>query len=100
MILNVHVPGAHPYDVSDEIWQEPLEDAIRVEAETIASPVGRPVPSRRATRPSDRRARVHVKLKRGTNTAKTEVCTARWYAASGRLMKRLSIEIHSVSGAV
>jgi hypothetical protein len=40
MILNVHVPGAHPYDVGDEIWQEPLEDAIRAEAETIAGYAG------------------------------------------------------------
>jgi hypothetical protein len=40
MILNVHVPGAHPYDVGDEIWQEALEDAIRAEAETIASYAG------------------------------------------------------------
>jgi hypothetical protein len=40
MILNVHVPGAHPYDVGDEIWQEALEDAIRAEAETIAGYAG------------------------------------------------------------
>jgi hypothetical protein len=36
VILGVHVPGAYAYDVGDEIWQEPLEDAIRAEAETIA----------------------------------------------------------------
>ena len=40
MILKVHVPGAHPYDVGDEIWQEALEDAIRAEAETIAGYAG------------------------------------------------------------
>jgi hypothetical protein len=40
MILNVHLPGAHPYDVGDEIWQEPLEDAIGAEAETIAENAG------------------------------------------------------------
>ena len=40
MILTVHVPGAVPYEIGDEIWQQPLEDAIRAEAETIAEHAG------------------------------------------------------------
>jgi hypothetical protein len=36
MILNVHVPGASCY----EIWQQPLEEAIGAEAETIADYAG------------------------------------------------------------
>jgi hypothetical protein len=40
MILRVHVPGAHDYDIGDEIWQEPLADAIAAEAETIAGYIG------------------------------------------------------------
>ncbi len=40
MILRVHVQGAVPYDVGDEIWQEPLEDAIRAEAQIIADYAG------------------------------------------------------------
>jgi hypothetical protein len=37
MILNIHVPGATPYEIGDEIWQEPLTDDIRAEAEIIAA---------------------------------------------------------------
>ena len=33
MILNIHVPGATPYEIGDEIWQESLTDAIRAEAQ-------------------------------------------------------------------
>jgi hypothetical protein len=40
MILRVHVPGAHDYDVGDEIWQGSLADAIATEAETIAAYAG------------------------------------------------------------
>ena len=40
MILTVHVPGSVPYEIGDEIWQQPLEDAIRAEAETIAEHAG------------------------------------------------------------
>ncbi len=40
LILQVHVPGAEPYAIGDEIWQQPLSDAIRVEAETIADYAG------------------------------------------------------------
>ena len=36
MILNIHLHGASSYDVGDEIWQQPLADAIATEAETIA----------------------------------------------------------------
>jgi hypothetical protein len=36
MILTIRVPGAAPYHVGDEIWQQPLHDAIRAEAQTIA----------------------------------------------------------------
>jgi len=37
MVLNIHVPGATPYEIGDEIWQESLTDAIRAEAEIIAA---------------------------------------------------------------
>jgi hypothetical protein len=39
MVLNVHVLGATPYEIGDEIWQESLTltDAIRAEAEIIAA---------------------------------------------------------------
>ena len=40
MMLNVHLPGAASYDVGDEIWQEPIADAIRTEAEMIADQAG------------------------------------------------------------
>jgi hypothetical protein len=40
MILRVHVPGAHLHLVGDEIWHEPLADAIHAEAETIAEYAG------------------------------------------------------------
>ncbi len=37
MILNIHVPGATPYEIGDEIWQESLVDAIRAEADQSAA---------------------------------------------------------------
>ena len=40
MILKVHLDGAASYDVGDEIWQEPLADAIHAEAEMIAGYAG------------------------------------------------------------
>ena len=40
VILNVHVQGALPYDIGDEIWQVSLADAITAEAETIAGYAG------------------------------------------------------------
>ena len=40
MILKVHLDGAACYDVGDEIWQEPLADALHAEAETIAGYAG------------------------------------------------------------
>jgi hypothetical protein len=40
MILNVHVPGAPCYEIAEEIWQQPLAEAIRAEAETIAHHAG------------------------------------------------------------
>ena len=40
MVLNIHVPGATPYEIGDEIWQESLTDAIRAEAEIIAAYAG------------------------------------------------------------
>ena len=36
LILHVHLDGAEPYEIGDEIWQQPLADAIRAEAQTIA----------------------------------------------------------------
>ncbi len=41
LILHVHLPGAEPYELGDEIWQQPLADAIRSEAEIIAEHAGR-----------------------------------------------------------
>ncbi len=40
MILKVHVPGAIPYAIGEEIWQQPLEDAIGAEAQTVADDAG------------------------------------------------------------
>jgi hypothetical protein len=40
MILKVHLDGTASYDVGDEIWQDPLADAIHAEAETIAGYAG------------------------------------------------------------
>ena len=37
MILKVHVPGAHCYELGDEIWHIPLPDAIRAETEIITA---------------------------------------------------------------
>ena len=62
MVLKVHVPGATPYEVEDEIWQESLADAIRAEAESIAADASadllespdQPTPGR-AARPAHRR---------------------------------------------
>ena len=36
MLLHAHVPGAPDHEIGDEIWQEPLADAIRFEADTVA----------------------------------------------------------------
>ena len=51
LILQVHLAGAEPYELGDEIWQQSLSDAIRAEAEIIADHAGPdllPVPSRAA----------------------------------------------------
>jgi hypothetical protein len=40
MVFNVHVPGALPHEIGDEIWQESLPEAIRAEAQTIAAGAG------------------------------------------------------------
>ena len=40
MVLNIHLPGATPHDLGDEIWQESLANAIRAEAEIIAACAG------------------------------------------------------------
>jgi hypothetical protein len=40
LILRVHVPGAHDYEIGDEIWQVSLADAIGAEADTIAGNAG------------------------------------------------------------
>lgn len=36
----VHLAGAEPYELGDEIWQQSLPDAIRAEAEIIADYAG------------------------------------------------------------
>ena len=51
LILQVHLAGAEPYELGDEIWHQSLSDAIRAEAEIIADHAGPdliPVPSRAA----------------------------------------------------
>ncbi len=40
MILKVHLHGAASYEVGDEIWQQPLSDAIQDEAEIIVYTAG------------------------------------------------------------
>jgi hypothetical protein len=40
LILHVHVAGAAPYEIGDEIWQHSLAEAIEAEARTIAADVG------------------------------------------------------------
>ena len=40
MILKVHVPGACPYEIGDEIWQQTLQEAIAAEAEIVAEDAG------------------------------------------------------------
>jgi hypothetical protein len=40
LILQVHLAGAEPYALGDEIWQQSLSGAIRAEAETIADYAG------------------------------------------------------------
>ena len=40
LILHVHLAGAEPYQLGDEIWQQPLTDAIRAEAESVAEHAG------------------------------------------------------------
>jgi hypothetical protein len=40
MILTTHLSSSQPHDVGNEIWQEPLADVIRAEAEMIAGYAG------------------------------------------------------------
>ena len=40
IILRVHVPGAEPYEIGDEIWQQSLAEAIAAEAQTVADDAG------------------------------------------------------------
>ncbi len=40
LILQVHLAGADPYQLGDEIWQQSLADAIRAEAEIVADHAG------------------------------------------------------------
>ena len=40
LILHVHLPGAEPYEVGDEIWQQSLAEAIPAEAQIIADDAG------------------------------------------------------------
>lgn len=40
LILHVHLAGAEPYQLGDEIWQQSLRDAIRAEAEMVADHAG------------------------------------------------------------
>ena len=36
LILRVHVAGAEPYRIGDEIWEQSLDETIRFEASIIA----------------------------------------------------------------
>ena len=40
LILQVHLAGADPYELGDELWQQSLPDAIRTEAEVVADHAG------------------------------------------------------------
>ena len=56
LILQVHLPGAEPYELGDEISQQPLADAIRSEAEIIAEHGGLnllPYPAKRPEPPCE-----------------------------------------------
>jgi hypothetical protein len=65
---------------------------------TIAGRTGQAV--RAAVSDNFFRARVPVSLRGNSKAGKTEVFTARWYAADGELLKTSSIELHSLSGTV
>jgi hypothetical protein len=65
---------------------------------TIAGRTGQVV--RAAVSDNFFRAHVPVSLRGNSKTGKTEVFTARWYAADGKLLKTFSIELHSLSGTV
>ena len=38
--VHVHVPGAEPYEIGEEIWQQSLAEAIAAEAQTIGEDAG------------------------------------------------------------
>ena len=40
LILRVHLAGAEPYRIGDEIWEQSLDEAIRFEASIIAQDAG------------------------------------------------------------
>ena len=40
LILHVHVPGAEPYAIGDELWEQSLSEAIQSQAEIIAQDAG------------------------------------------------------------
>ena len=40
LVLHVHLAGAEPYQLGDELWQQSLRDAIRAEAEIVADHAG------------------------------------------------------------
>jgi hypothetical protein len=40
LMLRVHLPGAEPYEIGDEIWQPSLAQAMTAEAEVIAQNAG------------------------------------------------------------
>ena len=40
LFLHALVPGAVPYEIGDEIWQQSLAEAIEAEAQTIADDAG------------------------------------------------------------
>lgn len=40
VIPRVHVAGAEPYRIGDEIWEQPLDEAIRFQTSIIAHDAG------------------------------------------------------------
>ena len=40
LILRVHLAGAEPYEIGDEIWQQSLAEAIAAEAQAMADDAG------------------------------------------------------------
>ena len=77
MILKVHVRGALPYDIGDEIWHGSLREAIKAEAETIAAYAGADLlgpPDRDYRERPPRSTRPRHDVRAGRASATTTAC--------------------------